>query len=275
MRAIITGSNSGLGLHTATELAKQGYEVVLAVRSAERGALAAEQIRSRIPAASIDIRNLDLSSLASVQAFAESQASKPWNILINNAGAKIERPYKTTDDGFEWHQGVNHLGHFALTAGLWPARASGAKIVTVSSIVARGATLEQASSLPATFNEGRAYADSKLLNLLFAMNLARLIQESGVEASSMCAHPGFARAEPYGTALTRVAELALAQTAQQGSRCTIDALNRFNGSYVGPRIFELWGAPTILQKPLLAENSEALAYHWGEAERLTGIKFRV
>lgn len=275
MHAIVTGANSGVGFYTVQSLIESGYEVTLAVRSLTRGAEAAERLIQRWPNARVSVELLDLASLSSIESFAERMRWKDWRVLVNNAGAKIERPYKTTRDGFEWHKGVNHLGHFALTARLWPSKAPMAKIVTISSVVARSATLELANSDFETFDEGRAYADSKLLNLMFSSKLAKLIDQTGSDAASVAAHPGFARAEPYGTKIIRAAELALAQSAEEGSRCTIAALSQKNGSYVGPKLLQLWGRPTLIGKPSLANDENALNHYWDEAEVLTGLKFEV
>lgn len=275
MRAIVTGSNSGLGLHTAAELAKRGYQVVLAVRSEERGLEAAAKLRSITPRGHIEVATLDLASLESVRNFAHAQSHTRWDLLVNNAGAKIERPFKRTDDGFEWHIGVNHYGHFALTAGLWPARATGARVVTVSSIVASGANLKPANQTERTFDEGRAYADSKLLNLLFAANLARLISEHEVDASSVAAHPGFSRAAPYGTKLTRAAELVLAQPAAMGARSIIEATTGSNDEYFAPRIFQLWGKPKRISMPDPTKDTGLLKRYWAEAEEATNSSFEV
>ncbi|MEY3888974.1 MAG: hypothetical protein RI931_96 [Actinomycetota bacterium] len=275
MRALVTGSNSGLGFHTAVALAQDNYAVVLAVRSESRGNAAAKRIRAIVPGSHIEVAHLDLSSLKSVQQFVAGQNTAQWSLLINNAGAKIERPFKPTEDGFEWHTGVNHLGHFALTAGLWPSRAKAARVVTVSSIVATRAKLSPTSIAPETFDEGKAYADSKFLNLLFAFNLARLIDEAGISAVSVAAHPGFARAEPYGTKITRAAELLLAQTAKRGAENIVRASSGSNGEYFAPRIFQLWGESTLVSRPIKAMDLQLMKDQWANAEETTHTRFVV
>ncbi len=275
MRALVTGSNSGLGFNTAVALAKANYQVVLAVRSPSKGQAAAERIRSMIPGSRIEFAHLDLSSANSVRQFVADQNSTQWSLLVNNAGAKVERPFKATEEGFEWHTGVNHFGHFALTTGLWPSRTEEARVVTVSSIVATRATLAPSSIAPDTFEEGKAYADSKFLNLLFAFNLSRLIDEAGLKASSVAAHPGFARAEPYGTKFTRVAELLLAQTAEQGAASIVRATNGSNGDYFAPQNFQLWGAPSLIRRPLKSLDLALMKEQWCIAEEATNTKFVV
>lgn len=275
MRALVTGSNSGLGFHTAVALAKENYQLVLAVRSEDRGEAAAARIRSMIPDSQIEVSLLDLSSLNSVRNFVERQSNQEWNLLINNAGAKVERPFKTTEDGFEWHTGVNHFGHFALTAGLWPLRAKDARVVTVSSVVATGARLSHSSIARETFDESKAYADSKFLNLLFAFDLARRIGEADLTSISVAAHPGFARAEPYGTKLTRVAELLFAQKVERGAASIVRATKGSNGDYFAPKNFQLWGAPTQIRQPLKALDLTLMQQQWSIAEEATNTRFAV
>lgn len=248
---------------------------MLAVRSEGRGQAAAERIRSMIPGSHVEVAILDLCSLNSVRRFVEGQNKQRWDVLINNAGAKVQRPFKTTEDGFEWHAGVNHFGHFALTAGLWPMRADAARVVTVSSVVATRAKLSPTSISRESFDEGKAYADSKFLNLLFAFNLARLIGEADQSTRSVAAHPGFARAEPYGTKITRVAELLFAQTAEQGAASIVRATTGSNGDYFAPKNFQLWGAPALIRRPLKALDLTLMQAQWSIAEEATNTRFVV
>ena len=263
--AIVTGGNTGLGKQTAFRLAREGYDLVIACRDESKGADAAKEILKLNPSRKIDVASLDLSDLDSVSAFAKQQKSH-WNLLVNNAGAKIERPHKLTKQGFEWHVGVNHLGHFALTADLWPSAASHAKVVTVSSIVARQGRLE---FQPTEVNASTQYANSKLMNLVFAMMLSEKVADSC--RSSNAAHPGFARADAYGNWRIRLAEYLFAQSAKAGSQPIADACLSGNGQYFVPRIFELWGK-SISEKPQLPSYQESENF-WNMSETLTGRKF--
>ena len=114
--AIVTGSNTGLGLETALALAGAGADVVMAVRNLDKGEAAREQILETHPDASVHLQALDLGSLDSVRAAADSILADHDRIdlLINNAGVMYTE-WQTTADGFEFQMGVNHLGHFALT----------------------------------------------------------------------------------------------------------------------------------------------------------------
>src|SRR4051794_3175791 len=132
-RAIVTGANSGIGYHTALQLARHGASVVLACRSAERGGAALDRMRTAAPDADIVLGSLDLADLSSVRTFAAEHGDGPLDILVNNAGV-MAIPRRATADGFEMQFGTNHLGHFALTGLLLPAlrAASAARVVTVT-----------------------------------------------------------------------------------------------------------------------------------------------
>lgn len=263
--AIVTGGNTGLGKQTALRLAKEGFDLVIACRNQSSGEAAAKEILQLNPSRKIEVGQLDLSDLDSVSSFAKQQNSS-WNLLVNNAGAKIERPHKLTKQGFEWHIGVNHLGHFALTADLWPLAASDAKVVSVSSIVARQGSLNLE---PNEINASAQYADSKLMNLVFALMLSEKV--AGSKRSANAAHPGFARADAYGNWKIRLAEYLFAQSAKAGSRPIFDACLAGNGQYLVPKFFELWGN-TSEARPQLPSGQE-LENFWKKSETLTGRKF--
>ena len=119
-RAVVTGANSGLGLATATELARHGAEVVLTARDGAKGEEAVRRVRAEVPGASVEPARLDLADLESVRAFATEQGDRPLDLLVNNAGV-MAVPYRRTVDGFELQLATNHLGPFALTGLLLPA----------------------------------------------------------------------------------------------------------------------------------------------------------
>lgn len=194
-RVVVTGGNSGLGYETALELARHGASVVLAARSPERGEAAAQRIRAA-GGASCEFRQLDLASLHSIERFAESVSvgRQPIDILVNNAGI-MAVPRAVTTDGFESQFGTNFLGHFALTARLWPAlvAAPAARVVTVSSGVALVGRIDlQDLNGERRYGRWRAYAQSKLADLLFALELDRRVRRHGLPVMSVAAHPGFA-----------------------------------------------------------------------------------
>ncbi len=264
--AIITGGNAGLGFECAKRALSAGYKVVLACRNELKGADARERLLAQFPGAKISVAPLDLSDLDSALAFAKKFDSN-WDLLINNAGAKIESPKKLTVQGHEWHIGVNHLGHFALTSGLMPKANLNASVVTVSSIVARKGRL--ILSPCEIFNERQAYADSKLMNLVFAHELAKRFEGTG--RKSIAAHPGFARASAYGNSLIRASEYAFAHSAKAGSASIWAATDAANGDYLGPKYLELWGKPGQARKP--AMDDSAIKAFWNQSEELIGVRF--
>jgi Dehydrogenases with different specificities (related to short-chain alcohol dehydrogenases) len=273
--ALITGANTGLGFETARGLLAQGFQVVLTSRDQTRAQTAIERLQDEYPKAVISSLPLDLSIAASVDGLAPAFSDRygNWDVLINNAGAKALLNYSETDSGIEYHYGVNAVGHFAITADLLKFRAPVSRVVTVSSIVARWAnpTLGPLGS-KTKYSRGESYAASKLSNLLFALELERRFGSSTF--SSVAAHPGFARAEPYGPASTRFFESLLAQSASRGALPIIEAASEDNvagGSYRAPKILELWGVPAQgkLAKSCTLENQET---NWQILQRLSERK---
>ncbi len=195
-RAIVTGANSGVGFQTARELARAGAEVVLACRSAERGEAAAAEIRAEQPGAKVEAGLLDLSTLASVRAFAERVSGKPLDILVNNAGISITPKREVTPDGFEKQLATNYLGHFALTGLLLPSllQATAPRVVSVSSLAhTRAKFFFDDFQLERSYNPLTAYGQSKLAMLVYARELERRSREGGGKLVSIGAHPGISK----------------------------------------------------------------------------------
>lgn len=266
-RAIITGGTAGLGYCSALRAAEAGFDVIIASRNQVQGELAKSEIQKKFPQIEIKFLSLDLSDIDSIDKFSR-RIVHPWDLLINNAGAKIQKPFKTTKQGHEWHVGVNHLGHFALTAMLWPMAAGTATVTTVTSIVAKKGQANFLGSKE-NFNERQAYADSKFLNLAYASELAKRLE--GSNKKSTLAHPGFAKANPYGNSAVRFAEKIAAQSAWRGSEPIWEAATAENGTYFVPNVLELWGRPKQVEILNLDEN--LLSEIWQESEKLTGVRF--
>jgi retinol dehydrogenase 12 len=191
---LITGGNTGIGLATATALARDGGRVYIACRSAAAGETAAAAIRAAAGSPDVWLLPLDLSSLTSVRACAAAflATDEPLHVLVNNAGVGGQRG--VTADGFELHFGVNHLGHFALTALLLErltASGPGSRIVNVSSAAhygAPGVDFDALRRRTPSFIGMREYAVSKLCNVLFTRELARRLDGAGVNSYAL--HPG-------------------------------------------------------------------------------------
>jgi NAD(P)-dependent dehydrogenase (short-subunit alcohol dehydrogenase family) len=271
--AIVTGANTGLGFETARGLLQVGFEVVITSRNLERGEKAVARLKSEYPKGQISALALDLSNQSSVRAFAPrfTQAQKKWDVLVLNAGAKVLSSYQETDSGIEYHFGVNAVGHFALVADLLALRAEVARVVSVSSIVARFApsALGPAGS-PKSYSAGASYSASKLSNYLFAIELQNRFGSESF--SSLAAHPGFAKAEPYGPKSTRFFESFMAQSAAKGALPIIEAATDSSlpgGSYRVPKILELWGEPSEGIVPKIT-NHESLIKNWEILETLSG-----
>ncbi|MGC1851053.1 MAG: oxidoreductase, partial [Solirubrobacterales bacterium] len=198
--AVVTGANGGLGLETARALAAAGATVVMASRNQEKAAEAEADIRKGAPDAALEIVELDLGSLASVRQAAGRilAAHEAIDILVNNAGV-MGIPERRTVDGFEMQFGVDHLGHFALTALLMPTllRADAARIVTVTSTAHHmgRAVNPKNPHLHGRYGPWRAYGQAKLANFHFGLGLHRLFADAGEPAASLIAHPGLSNTE--------------------------------------------------------------------------------
>jgi NAD(P)-dependent dehydrogenase (short-subunit alcohol dehydrogenase family) len=276
--AIVTGANTGLGLETAVALAYQGYQVLITCRSAAKGTEAVARITSANPSANVSMLELDLASMESINRFSSSYAANfgVWDVLINNAGAKILSNYSETEFGVEYHFGVNAVGHFALTMDLLKHRAEHSRIVSVASIIARVAPKELGpAGSKHNYQAGMSYSASKLSNLAFALELENRLGSDSF--SSLAAHPGFARAEPYGPKTTRFFESFLAQSAKAGARPLVEAASNMKipgGSYLGPKYLELWGDSASAKVPARL-TSEELRQNWQILENLSGKKLVV
>ncbi len=214
--AIVTGANGGLGLATAAALAGAGAHVVMAARDQVKAAAAHDEILTAHSDASLEVVQLDLASQASVKAAAATiLASHPKiDILINNAGI-MATPEQRTADGYELQLGVNHLGHWTLTAELMPGilAADAARIVNVTSFLRHGAYPVDPSNpnMEGEYEAWRAYRRSKLANLHFTWGLQREFERAGVPARSLAAHPGVTNSDLQSS--------TAAAGAARGARC--------------------------------------------------------
>ncbi|KAM8903159.1 dehydrogenase/reductase SDR family member 13-like isoform 1-T1 [Spinachia spinachia] len=194
---IVTGSNTGIGKATALDLAKRGARVILACRNKDKAEAAAFDIRTESGNNQVVFMQLDLASLKSVRCFAKAflKTEPRLDILINNAG--VMGP-GCTEDGFGMALGVNHLGHFLLTNLLLDKlqQCGPSRVVTVAALLHRFGTAnfpmliskKDSVSGQSTWQNFRAYSNSKLFNVLFTRELANQLEETGVTCYSL--HPG-------------------------------------------------------------------------------------
>lgn len=198
--AVVTGGNGGVGLAIARVLAAKDAHVVMAARNQAKAEAARSAVLAADPAATVEIVELDLGSLASVEAAAGTILDRHdrIDVLINNAGV-MAVPEGRTIDGFETQFGTNHLGHWALTAHLMPALlvSDAARVVSMTSIARHmSAGLDAANPhLRGTYDAWRAYNQSKLANYLFGVGLHDAFTEAGVAATSLVAHPGLTNSD--------------------------------------------------------------------------------
>jgi len=286
---LVTGANSGLGLIAARELARAGARVVLACRNTDKGATALGEITDEVPGAEAELAALDLASLDSIRSFAQdfSKAHDGLDLLINDAGV-MAPPRRTTEEGFELQFGTNHLGHFALTGlllGTLEGR-SGARVVTVSSTAHRMGRINfDDLHGERRYRRWRAYGQSKLANLLFALELDRRLRGASSTISSLAAHPGYAAtnlqsasAPVLDRAVMVVTNLLLAQDAEVGALSLLYAATQpglEGGTYVGPDgRGEHRGHPQPKAVPARAALDQAVAAQlWAVSEEATGVRF--
>ena len=279
--AVVTGANSGLGREIARVLAAHGAEVVMACRNAAKAVDAEKAIRASQPDARLTQVTLDLASLASVRrAAGEIRAAHgQLDLLINNAGLMaLDRTM--TEDGFEMQFGVNHLGHFALTADLLPLLLAtpGSRIVSMSSMGHRPGRMRFDDPMfdHHTYRRWPAYFQSKLANILFVNELDRRLRASRARTLALAAHPGGSRTD-LGTegrgASNRLLRLStlFTQTAEAGALPLLRAAtdrSAQGGEYYGPR-WGMWGRAVSETPSRRARDTEAAGLLWTLSETLT------
>lgn len=195
-RALVTGGSDGIGLGIARRLAAAGAEVVLPVRNRAKGEAALASIRRDHPGARISLRDLDLSSLRSVEALGRELRDEgaPLHLLVGNAGVMTPPDRQSTADGIELQFGTNHLGHVALVAHLMPLLQAGrARVTSQISVAARSGALNWTDlNWEQSYAGQRAYSQSKIAFGLFALELDRRSQVGGWGITSNLCHPGVA-----------------------------------------------------------------------------------
>lgn len=295
--AFITGANSGIGFHAARELARAGCGVVLACRDAAKAEAARAKILTEIPGAQIEIVQLDLASLGSVRTVAETflATARPLDVLINNAGIMAIPERRLTRDGFELQLGTNHFGHFALTGLLLPAIFGGnardpRRIITVSSIAHRGATMDFANlQWEHGYKPWPAYRRSKLANLLFALELERRLRRASAPVISVAVHPGVSNTNLFaagpgqgGGLLAKIIPSFIglvAQSEEQGSLPTLYASTApqiQGGHFYGPDGFrQMRGYPVEVRAETQAYDEWLADQLWQVSEPLTGVRYPI
>lgn len=280
---VITGANAGIGAAAVAMLTAKNATIVLAIRNRSKGEkVVAEALREN-PQAQLDILELDLASLHSIAQFSHNfhQKYQRLDVLINNAGV-MACPYAYTADGFEMQMGVNHLGHFALTAHLLPLlqQTPNSRLVNTASLAHKAGRIDfsDLNWEKRKYVPSKAYCDSKLANLYFTYELARKLQSTPNTPIICAAHPGWAKTElmrysgiaDFGTRL-------LAQSMEMGAlpivRAAVDPAAQ-TGDYFGPsRVFEVFGHPVKVASSKRSHDQEQARKLWELSEALTKIQY--
>ncbi|MBI2711025.1 MAG: SDR family NAD(P)-dependent oxidoreductase [Actinobacteria bacterium] len=290
--AVVTGANSGLGLETAVALAAKGAHVVMAVRDPARGEAARKEVLERARGASVETSALDLASLDSVRAFAERtiDAHPRIDLLFNNAGV-MALPREETADGFERQIGTNHLGHFALTGLLLPGLVGvpGSRVVTTTSLMRRTGRL-RFDDLHGRrrYRRWEAYGQSKLANLVFAVELQRRLEDAAAPTASLAAHPGYSRtnlqrtsSRSSGSALEAIGMRVFGSVGQSAAAGALPQLRAAldpaasGGELYGPALAGFRGAPTRERIERRASDAELGRRLWEVSVRETGVDPRL
>jgi NAD(P)-dependent dehydrogenase (short-subunit alcohol dehydrogenase family) len=281
--AVVTGANSGIGFEAARMLAKKRATVVLACRDAKKGAEALQRIEAERPAGQAVLASLDLADLESVATFATrfAQTHGRLDLLINNAGLMVP-PLGRTKQGHELQFGTNHLGHFALTARLLPLLQAtpGARVTVVSSVSQRLGRIDFADPdwQRRAYRRWLAYGQSKLANMLFALELQRRLDAAGSALKVTASHPGLAATDlGRASGMVRVFESLIGMSPSKAALTTLRAATdpaAAGGSFWGPAGLTGFNGPPVLARPCKAARDEAVAARlFDVSESLAGVAF--
>jgi len=283
---IVTGGNSGLGYESVKAFARKGADVILTSRSVEKGEKSGKKIGP--VKGNVNVLELDLEDFNSIERFSENFKKKHdrLDVLLNNSGI-MTTPYFLTKEGLEGQTGTNHFGHFALTARLMDLIRStpGSRVVNVSSLAHRAGKMNFDNLL---FENGRyspirAYARSKLMNLLFTYELQRFFEKNDIDSIAVAAHPGVSYTNLYRHLrrkiwfkLLRFGWKLVSQRKGMGAlpqiRASVDN-NVKGGEFYGPHL-GLRGYPVKVKSSRSSYNMEDARRLWNISEEITGVKIQ-
>ncbi len=286
---LITGGNSGIGYEAARMLGEKGATVAILSRNRAKGEAAVAALKKAAPRGSFEFIPLDLASLQSVREAAKEARRRFKKIdgLVLNAGIMMLPKRELTVDGFEIQFGVNHLGHFALAGMLSDlVEAAGGRFVSVASLAhryARGVKFDDVM-MARGYSAIGAYAQSKLANLLFAIELDRRLAANDNKARAYVCHPGYSDTNLQSTGPSRFAATImkpltaiLSQPAAKGALPTVlcaAGAEAKPGSYYGPTGFrEMTGPVGAALVGWQARDEAGGKRLWELSETLTGVRW--
>lgn len=285
--ALVTGANSGLGYFTSLDLARHGAQVIMTARDEDKGRSALARLKAEAPNANVELQLLDLADLDNVKAFAAKliNSGQKLDLLINNAGLMMP-PRGTTKQGFETQFGVNHLGHFALTLLLLPLleKSNDGRVVTVSSGLHRsGAINFDDLQSERSYSPTKAYSQSKIANVYFALELDRRLRAMGNRTKSLISHPGVAvtnlsssLAPGLMKSIMSMVIPMMGQSAAAGALPSLYAATASGvqgGQFFGPEgRREMKGSPVQVQPAAIAKDAAIATRLWETSEKLTAVK---
>lgn len=287
---LVTGANSRIGFETAGALAGAGATAVMACRNLEKAKQAQRALEDRQPRGTLELLRIDLADQGQIAAAAVEAGERFPRIdrLINNAGV-MSLPRSQTVDGFETVFGTNHLGHFAFTCRLLPTLLAtpGSRVVTVSSLSHHLGRIswDNLDASRGPYLKSRAYAQSKLANLLFSLELNRRLEQVGARTSSLGAHPGFASTEILGATIDRFPKLKdrlqrVGDRYLPAANAALPALRAATspdargGEFYGPsRWWGITGPPAVVKPGSRALDADLQTRLWRLSAALTGVDF--
>jgi NAD(P)-dependent dehydrogenase (short-subunit alcohol dehydrogenase family) len=280
--AIVTGANTGLGFETALDLYQKGAKVYVGCRDEEKGVEAIERMKAvSTTGGELVLGLFDLGSMNSVKTFTEKFMSteKRLDLLINNAGVMIPPPTKS-EDGFELQFGVNFIGHFTLTGQLFNLLEStpNARVVTLSSIAHRGGVIDFDNfRLEKPYSSWREYGQSKVADLIFALEFDKRLKANNYKTMSLAAHPGFSKTDLQKNMDKAMLDSLDLMTAKEGAQPTLVAClhpDAKGGQYWGPDGHnEQKGKPALAKIDSAALNEALNAKLWDWAKEITKANF--
>lgn len=288
---LITGATSGIGLEAAKVLSEKGAKIILPVRNLEKGKSVAQEIKQQFKSAEIEVMKLDISDLDSVRAFAIEFLKKhtQLDLLLNNAGIMWTPKREISKQGHELQFATNHLGHFLLTGLLMPLLKTtpNSRIITQSSILhkkGQGQNFEPAIyfddlNFSVQFDTKKAYAQSKLANLLFTYELDHRLKAANINSIAVAAHPGYTATNlQKGLGfMMQVMNVLVAQKVNMGALPILRAATEPNlkgTEFFGPtKMNEMKGYPELVRSSETSYDSNLAKKLWDVSERLTNHKY--